>query len=505
MQYQYQNQNQMINQPLLGNDLAIQNKNTSASSEKPVFIHALGCTTIGERPIPYIQPNVHPDTEIEDIQRVINSSKDSGFSCCDIATMGCCTVTVLGAFFAWSKTVLINSNQYGFIINSGQVVFLRPGWHYLGYPFMEGLQLININETHIKVNNLQIVRIRQDEIGIAVNNTALEVLLPGTHVRIGGGFIFQKRHKLSSDIIEGPVKILTVRTGTVLVCYDNGVARVLSEGRYAVNSNGFTIGSVLDITQQNLKFKQHRVLLEGGINMLVEGLLTYQIIDVGKCIKNVDYNYLNKYLEDVMKADLTKIFSAIHLEQIASTNYSEMNKHEDRASETRLYIYENVMKMIKPQADQWGIQIINFQLESTQLADKQYSLDYEAASLQIAKSKAELRAQEAQNLIRKQKAETEAKISQLNAETQRSIQLINAKAAADALIMQAEAKAEAIKKEGNAKAAAADMMESKFGKDLALLGQKVKIAEGLKIHTLVMGGDGQENSNVGSVVPVLKL
>jgi len=78
-----------------------------------------------------------------------------------------------------------------------------------------------------------------------------------------------------------------------------------------------------------------------------------------------------------------------------------MNKHEDKASETRIYIYESVMKMIQPQADQWGIQIISFQLESIELAYRQYSLDYEAASLQIAKSKAELRAQEAQNVIRK--------------------------------------------------------------------------------------------------------
>jgi len=498
----------MINQPLLGaHGLALQQQQTSAMSEKlaPAFVHALGCTTIGDRPIPYVHPNTEGDTEIDDIQRVLNLSKDSGFSCGDLAMMGCCGITVFGACFAWSKTVLINSNQYGFIVNSGQVVFLKPGWHFVGYPFMDNLQLIDIKEAHIKVNNLQIIRIRQDEIGVAINNTELEVLLPGTHVRTGGGFVFLKRHKLNLDLIEGPVKILTVRTGSVLVCYDNGVARILSEGRYAINSNGFTIGSTLDITQQNLKFKQHRVLLEGGINMLVEGLLTYQVVDVAKLIKNIDYKYLNKYLEDVMKADLTKIFSTIHLEQIASTNYNEMNKHEDKASETRIYIYESVMRMIKPQADQWGIQIINFQLESIQLADKQYSLDYEAASLQIAKSKAELRAQEAQNVIRKQKAETDSKISQLQAETQRSIQLINAKASADALVMQAEAKAQAIMKEGDAKAAAADLMQSKFGRDLALLGQKVKIAEGLKIHTLVMGGEGQVNPMVNSVVPVLKL
>ena len=329
--------------------------------------------------------------------------------------------------------------------------------------------------------------------------------LPGTHVRTSGAYMFRKRCKLNMDISEGPIKILTVRTGTVCICYDNGVAEILTEGRYAVNSNGFMIGNTLDITQQNLKFSQHRVLLEGGINMLVEGLLTYQVIDVGKLIKNVDIKSLNKYLEEIMKADLTKVFSTIHLEQISSSTYSEMRKSDEKAAETRLYIYESIMKMIKPQADQWGIRIINFQLESTQLADKKYSQDYEAASLQIAKSKAELRAQEAQNLIQRQKAETQANIAQLQAETERNVQLIRAKATADATVMQAEANAQAIIKEGEAKASAADMMKSQYGQDLALLGQKSLIAEGLKIHTLVMGNENNGKSMINNVVPVLKL
>ena len=239
--------------------------------------------------------------------------------------------------------------------------------------------------------------------------------------------------------------------------------------------------------------------------MLVEGLLTYQVIDVAKLIKNVDYRLLNRYLEDVMKADLTKVFSTIHLEQIASSNYNEMKSNDERVAETRLYIYESIMKLIQPQADQWGIRIINFQLESTQLADEKYSRDYESASLQIAKSKAELRAQEAQNLIAKQKAETHANITRIQAEADRTVQLIKAKAEADSTIMQAEAKAQAIMKEGQAKAQAADLMVSGYGQELALLGQKSKIADGLKIHTLVMGGSGNGKSMINNVVPVLKM
>ena len=469
-------------------------------------VHAvLKCTAIGDAEIPYIEPNIHPDTEMDDIENYINNSKSSGFSCCDIAimTMGC--LSILGSCYVCKRTLLVNNNQYGFVIDSGRVEFLRPGWHFLGSCFMNGLELYDIHSEHILVNNFQLIRIQQDEIGIGVNNTTMEILLPGTHCRISGAYMFKGRRKLNQDIIEGPIKIKTVKTGTVCVCYNNGVAEILTEGRYIVNSNGFIIGETLDITQQNLKFKQHSVLLEGGINMLVEGLLTYQVIDVAKLIKNVDIKSLNRYLEEIMKADLTKVFSTIRLEQISRNTYSEMKKNDESVQETRLFIYESIMKLIKPQADQWGIQIINFQLESTQLADKKYSTDYELASLQIAKSKAELKAQEAQNTIMKQKAETEAAIKTMQAEAEQKVQLIKAQAASQAIILQAEADATAILKEGEAKAQAAAMMKSRYGQDLALLGQKTKIAEGLNIHTLVMGGDGKDGNSVGAVVPVVKL
>ena len=467
----------------------------------------LQCTQIGENSLPYVEPNVHPEREIQDIENVIHNSKSAGLGCCDIATMTATGMTLIGCFYLCKNTVLINSNQYGFIINNGQVVFLRPGWHYVGYPFMSNLVRYNIDSEHIKVNNLQLIRIKQDEIGIGINNTELEVLLPGTHVRTSGAYVFKGRQKLNQDIVEGPIKIKTVKTGTVCICYNNGTAEILREGRYAVNSNTFTVGDTLDITQQNLKFSKHKVLLEGGINMLVTGLLTYQIENVAKLVQNVAIKSLNRYLEDVMKADLTKVFSTIHLEQISSSTFNELKKNDEKVAETRILIYKSIMDMIKPQADQWGIKIINFQLESTQLADQKYSTDYEYASLQIAKSKAELKAQEAQNLIQKQKAETQATIAQIKAETERTVQLTIAKAEADALVMKAEAEAEAIIKEGEAKAAAADMMRSPYGQDLALLGGKVKIAEGLKIHTLVMGGneDGGKRPMIDNLVPVLDM
>jgi len=47
----------------------------------------------------------------------------------------------------------------------------------------------------------------------------------------------------------------------------------------------------------------------------------------------------------------------------------------------------------------WGVHIHNFQIESIVMADVKYGLEYESASLNIAKARANLKANAANNEI----------------------------------------------------------------------------------------------------------
>jgi len=87
-------------------------------------------------------------------------------------------------------------------------------------------------------------------------------------------------------------------------------------------------------------------------------------------------------------------------------------KMDDREA-IRIKICEQVAALIKPFAESWGVTIINFQLNSFQLADKKYAQDYEAASLEIAKAKANLQASIARNKMVIQQA-------QINGEAQKN-------------------------------------------------------------------------------------
>jgi len=73
-----------------------------------------------------------------------------------------------------------------------------------------------------------------------------------------------------------------------------------------------------------LRFEKHRVLLDGGIQMLVEGLLTYHIFDVELLVRNLGIDHLVENIQNVTKAEMSKIFAAIHLEQISSITFDEI-------------------------------------------------------------------------------------------------------------------------------------------------------------------------------------
>src|SRR4051812_16380710 len=111
-----------MNEPLLAKQelFTIQESELSMMPQKLPTQNALGCITIGETPLPIIEPNIHPNREIEDIENSIRYTKASGLNCCDIATMTLTSLTVIGACFVSKNTVLINRNQYGFIVNSGR-------------------------------------------------------------------------------------------------------------------------------------------------------------------------------------------------------------------------------------------------------------------------------------------------------------------------------------------------------------------------------------------------
>lgn len=465
--------------------------------------------TIGD-PLPLTPPNIslNQDKEVEELSRIIGTSDSTTADwCCGI----CCCLSLLGAPYFKKKLVLVPSGSYGFAMNSGVPQLLRPGWHFLASP-LKGLSgTVEMSMNPIIQGPVTIVRIPQGCIGTAIDNTKLEILLPGTHCRNSGTFKYSKTFQLNNDQINfNQIKILTILTGTVQICYDVGKATILKEGKYTINSPSFIVGPAISIQQQSLQFSKHNVLLDGGIQMTVEGLLTFQIADVEKMLYNLgaENQKLIASIQNVTKAEISKIFSAIHLEQISSISHEEainpkahkvhenikealITDSDNIQNEIRIKICEQVVILIKPLLENWGVKVINFQMESIKLTDEKYGMEYEAASLEIAKAKANLKANVAKNEINISKAEMEAKALLIKVEGEKNAKIVAAEGIAKAMTIEAQARNEA-----------AQTLQDNFSKDLLMMQERVNFARELKATTLVIS---DQNNVAKNVVPMMNI
>jgi len=155
----------------------------------------------------------------------------------------------------------------------------------------------------------------------------------------------------------------------------------------------------------------------------------------------------------------------------------------------RSWICSQVVQDIGPLTAGWGVKIINFQLESTKIADPKYAMEYEEASLAMAKAKANRRAVTTQNDILIQKAEAASRAVQIEAEGKKISTIKAAEARAESQIVEAKAAAKSRVMEADARNESATKMADEFGRQLAVMDRNVQIAGGLRATTLVVSND----------------
>jgi len=321
-----------------------------------------------------------------------------------------------------------------------------------------------------------------------------------------------------------------VSSGSVRICQDKGVVKICKQGRYAVNSSVFTVGAELSTRQQSVRFSKHPVVLNGGVNMTVEGLLTYHVSDVGKLLHHMGPADLLHSVENSTKAELTKLFAELNLEAINSGHLSQqlaaqtsqqgvfgkgmqmVEAKEGRSPLTRSWICQMVIEEVGKMAAEWGAELLNFQIEEMSLTDQGFAMDYEKQSLAMAQAEARRRAQEAENQRNLTVARTNAETTKINAEAQKASAIyvaeakaeankieakgsaesvailasgkadavkIEAKADAEATVTRAQANARARQLEGEGRNQAAEAMKSDFAREIAFGEQRIQTTAAL--------------------------
>lgn len=473
----------------------------------------------GSAALPFYEPNVRAGHEYEDLDRMINKEHGGGVAKNGpfwwLASMlPLCIPLCKGA-------TLIEAGELGLAVDNGAQHVLPPGWHFLLRPFCSVEGRVKMVDPVIQHGQVSIIRVNQGQIGLAVMDSTPRLLLPGLHVYNSPVFRFERIVDLSSVLIKhGPITIFTVASGTVRVCYDSGTVRIFEAGRYGVMSPNFVCSQIpIRTQQQNLPFDNHQVLLMGGINLIVQGLLTYQVVDVGKLVTQLGETDLQRAITDTTKAELARVFAGIHLEQISAQQTmaaedkeasllgvgqqdSDASKHhKGGAAGIRSWICAQVVEDIAPLTAGWGVKIINFQLESTRIADPKYAREYEEASLAMAKAKANRRAVSTQNDILIQQAEAASRAVQIEAEGKKIAAIKSAEARADSQLVEARAGATARLVEADSRNQAALAMKNDFGRQLAMMDRNVGIANSLKATTLVLSPEAGLSKAVLTALP----
>jgi len=116
-------------------------------------------------------------------------------------------------------------------------------------------------------------------------------------------------------------------------------------------------------------------------------------------------------------------------------------------------------------------------------------MEYEEASLAMAKAKANRRAVTTQNDILIQKAEAASRAVQIEAEGKKISAIKGAEARAESQLVEAKASAKARVVEADSRNDAATKMVDEFGRKLAVMDRNVQIAGGLRATTLVVSND----------------
>jgi hypothetical protein len=143
----------------------------------------------------------------------------------------------------------------------------------------------SVLDAQIQHGPITLFRVYEGELGLAYEGANPVVYPPGYYNKDSRDFRLERMADMKDKLIAfGPIKIITVDAGEVCCCYNNGVLEILTEGRYVKNSGTFVLGRRVSLRQFTLNFEKHKVLAQGGVYMIIEGLLTFQIMDANKYI-----------------------------------------------------------------------------------------------------------------------------------------------------------------------------------------------------------------------------
>jgi regulator of protease activity HflC (stomatin/prohibitin superfamily) len=178
-----------------------------------------------------VSSKVEQDKLIEEIVRLANNNKKPS-----------ATRSMFGK--------LIDPGKIGVIDHNGTIELIGPGRYRFFNPRSSLVEVLSLENDHLKYETLTIIRVKKGQIGLAHENGNPILLGEGIHVRNDRLFQFDSFQALNQQYIKhNTFHIIRVPKGYFGLVTENNIPKLLEEGVYVVNSSQFSFDGLKIINQ----------------------------------------------------------------------------------------------------------------------------------------------------------------------------------------------------------------------------------------------------------------
>lgn len=196
-----------------------------------------------------------------------------------VATAGL-GLTVVGAFYAVGKAVLIKRGNVGLAMNNGVPELLAPGWHLLLSPFRKFVKQVPISTERVHHGTINIVTVREGFVGLVLDRGTPILLPPGMHQWDSETKVFVDVFDLSKPVIRlGPYTLLIVHDGTVGVTHDNGRLDIRAAGYHVLKHERHLFYCELDVTDQFDELNDLDLITRDNVPVNVDCTVHFKLCD----------------------------------------------------------------------------------------------------------------------------------------------------------------------------------------------------------------------------------
>lgn len=342
---------------------------------------------------------------------------------------------------------LVKQGEVGLLMDNGKPVFLTPGRYTFKSPLKKYHGTRSVSHPLIELGPVQIVTIKKGEIGLSTRNGENIILEPGRYI-LQAPHVFEKSAKVNEAYVQlGTHHRLTVKPGFVAIATVDGSQIIISQNDEAtkkpfiIDSETFSFDPKTGfqrIMKQNVELEPLMVSTTEGVQIKVEGIISYKISDAKKAfLEGYDVHGSIKRLAE---ATLTGVFANLSLGEIASSLSTaqtialhDKGKEKDgdvqndllhKATSTFLNEFQKI-------ALEWGVDLLDLKIEK---------MEWEKKFSDVLRDRTEKSLTTATNLLNVG-AKNQVEISESERKAQQ--RRIEAEGEAEAIITMAEARRKA--------------------------------------------------------------